>query len=175
MSSVMLVHAGNGESPDGEESSPPRHGISGHYLYPGELFASPEPLTVTTILGTCVAVCVWDPKAKVGGINHFLLPYAVGNGQASPRFGNVANRMLIEKVTALGASPRGMCAKLFGGMSSRIRPGVDGRDLGLANVELAKKFLDEARIPIVAEDVGGDRGRKLVFRLSDGTAWVRKL
>src|SRR5260370_577160 len=80
------------------------------YLHPGQMFASTEPCVVTTILGSCVAICLWDPSTGVGGANHYLLPYQVREGQSSARFGNVAVRGLIEKVLALGAVTRNLQA-----------------------------------------------------------------
>lgn len=171
---VLLSSEANVAS-DEEESPPPRHGVVGHYLYPGELFASAEPTSVTTILGTCVAVCLWDPEREVGGMNHYLLPYVVGAGHSSPRFGSVAIGQLIDRVVALGARRAELRAKVFGGMTSRMNARRDGTDLGTGNVLLARRLLGEAGISIVAEDVGGEKGRKLVFRVRDGTAWVRQL
>ena len=70
------------------------------YLHPGPVFASVEPATVTTVLGSCVSGCLFDPSAQLGGINHYLLPHWVGNGTASPRFGNVAMETLLDRVLA---------------------------------------------------------------------------
>ena len=145
------------------------------YLHPGQLVASAEPSYVTTILGSCVAVCLWDVDQRVGGMNHFMLPLFAGNGSASPRFGNVAMERLLSKVLALGARQESLRAKLFGGacVLEALR-GTCG-SLGANNVELARRFLKGAGIPVVAEDVAGDRGRKLGFRTDDGAAAVRLL
>lgn len=145
------------------------------YVYPGQLYASATPCAVTTILGTCVSVCLWDPVARVGGLNHYLLPYPVLAQDASPRFGQVAIDQLFDRVLGLGAAISRLQAKVFGGMTCRFRAGGAGRDLGGSNVELAMKLLGERRVPVVASSVGGPHGRKLVFQLDDGTAWVRSV
>jgi chemotaxis protein CheD len=145
------------------------------YLLPGRIFVSPEPCTLRMVLGSCVAVCLWDPLRVVGGANHFLLPYPGGNGQDSPRFGNVATQRLIEKMLAFGCTKPSLVAKLFGG--SCVLEAFQNKEthLGTKNVSVARKLLEAEGIPVVAEDVGGQRGRKVIFRTDDGSAWVRRL
>jgi chemotaxis protein CheD len=145
------------------------------FLYPGEVFAAAAPCAVSTILGTCVAVCLWDTHSFVGGMNHYLLPYPVAAKDASPRFGQIAIPRLIEKLLALGAVRARLQAKVFGGMSSRHSADSRAKDLGASNVSLAFELLSNERIPVVARDVGGPQGRKLVFHLDDGSAWMRLL
>lgn len=147
-------------------------GTSAHYLYPGSVHASAEPCIITTILATCVAVCLWDPKTRVGGANHFLLPHYQGSGGSGPgsaRFGTAAFEQLYEKVQRAGADPRRLRAKIFGGMQGRA--GLSN-DLGARNAELAERVLAERRIPVDAADLGGERSRKLIFHTHDGVALV---
>jgi chemotaxis protein CheD len=143
------------------------------YLHAGQLCAYAEPSEITTILGSCIAVCVFDPIRRAGGMNHYVLPMRAGE-HASPRFGNVAIKMLVDRLANLGSHRRDLQAKLFGGAAmvgaARTSPG-----LGDQNIALAREMLTRERIPIVAEDVGGDRGRKLLFRSDDGVALVKKL
>jgi chemotaxis protein CheD len=145
------------------------------YLHAGRLFASTQPTAVTTILGSCVAVCLWDPRLEVGGINHFLLPHWVGNGLASPRFGNVAVGSLIEQLLGFGSRKQDLQAKLFGGASVLGASAREEAHLGKRNVEIARKLLGQEGILVVAEDVGGRQGRRLIFHTEHGTAWVRPL
>lgn len=142
------------------------------YLAPGRLHASTEPEQVTTILGSCVAVCVWDPDLRVGGINHFLLPEGV---PSSPRFGDSAVRLLVERVLELGARRSRLRAKIFGGACVLEAFRNDSHPLGARNVEVARERLRAEQIPVVGEDVGGDLGRKLVFDVQTGSAWVRAI
>lgn len=145
------------------------------YLHPGQIFASRECHVVTTILGSCVSVCLWDPSAKIGGINHFLLPTHPGDGPASPRYGDLAIPELIEQLVAFGCQRRNLLSKIFGGAcvleAFQVRPG----HLGQRNVQVAEQFLAAASIPLTGHDVGGQRGRKLIFQTDDGAAWVKPL
>ncbi len=142
------------------------------FLHPGRIYVSPAPSTVRMILGSCVAVCLWDPRRGVGGANHFLLPY---HGQDDPRFGNVAIEHLMERLLLLGCTERGLRAKLFGGSCVLQALQANQTHLGTKNVAVARTLLAREGIPIEAEDVGGPRGRKVIFQTDDGSAWVRPL
>jgi len=145
------------------------------YLHPGQLFASRQSHAVTTILGSCVAVCLWDPVRKIGGINHYLLPAFTGDGVASPRFGNIAIAELLEQLTALGCRKRDLQAKLFGGACVIAAFRNRTNHLGWENIQSAEKILGREEIPVVGKDTGGDKGRKLIFHTDDGSAWVKRL
>ena len=142
------------------------------YLHPGQLHAGREPTTVTTILGSCVAVCLVDAGRKVGGVNHFLLPHWAGEGHRTPRFGNVAMELLLERLLAMGARRGELRAKVFGGAC--VLEAFHGpHHLGARNAEVAMGFLAAEGIEVAAADTGGRRGRKLLFRTDDGTALVK--
>lgn len=143
------------------------------YLHPGQLHAAAGPCTITTILGSCVSVCLFDRTRGVGGANHYLLPYHAGQDQSSPRFGNVALQSLLARVLALGAARRDLEAKLFGGACVLEAFRTGDNHLGAKNVEAARALLRAESIPVRAEDVGGSRGRKLVFHADDGSALVK--
>lgn len=140
------------------------------YLAPGRMYASAEAVRVTTILGSCVAVCLWDSAARVGGINHFLLP---DGAPASPRFGASAVPLLVSSVLEKGGRRGGLRARVIGGAC--VIDAFRADPLGARNVEMAREKLLAEQIPIVAEDVGGDVGRKLVFEVQTGDALVRPL
>jgi len=157
-------------------ASAPEVELRGHYLHPGQLVVSVSPASISTILGSCVAVCVWDEEAGIGGMNHFLLPhFSGGRAASSARFGNVATEQLLLKLADAGARRSRMRAKIFGGASVLEALRGVGGSLGRSNVDVARQLLREAEIPLVAEDVLGDRGRKLIFRTDDGSARVRLL
>ncbi len=143
------------------------------YLHAGQLAVAAEPTAIVTVLGSCVAVCLWDPATRVGGVNHFLLPHHVER-ERSPRFGTVAVPQLVEEVVRAGAAPGRLVAKVFGGacVLGSVR---NARRLGEENAALALQLLEHAGIPVLDRDVGGERGRKLVFVSDEGTAWVRLL
>lgn len=155
-----------------EPSAPPDPRRVSVYLHAGQVYASAEPASVVTVLGSCVAVCLFDREARVGGMNHYLLPLETTR-ERSARFGDVAVRRLLEQVLALGARHDGLEAKVFGGAS--ILRALEGRGLGGDNADLALRLLRDAEVPILEQDVGGQKGRKLVFHTDDGAAWVRHL
>jgi chemotaxis protein CheD len=151
---------------------PGRRGI---YLHPGHVFAAAEPSSVTTILGSCVAVCLFDRERTVGGISHFVLPSPGGGAISSARFADVALRDLVARVLALGAQRADLEAKVFGGASVLEHGPSERRRLGDENVREAVALLESEGTPIVARDTGGTRGRKLIFHTDTGTAWVKHL
>lgn len=148
--------------------------LSAVYLHPGHLVASADPCVVTTILGSCVAVCVYDEMRGIGGVNHYLLPRATGS-KPSARFGDVATRELIDRVLACGTRRANLRAKLFGGACTIEALQHHVNNIGNQNAEIALDVLHTERIPIVERDLGGARGRKLVFRTHDGFATVDRL
>jgi chemotaxis protein CheD len=143
------------------------------YLHAGQLSVAAVPTAITTILGSCVAVCLFDPAARVGGMNHFLLPLHVER-EKSPRFGTVAVPQLVDEVVRAGARRDALLAKVFGG-ASVIGAFRGSRNLGEENAQLALRLLEDARIRVLDMDLGGKRGRKVIFHSDDGTAWVRPL
>lgn len=157
-------------APRGER--PPRERLAA-YLLPGQLHAAAEPTAISTVLGSCVSVCLFDGRARVGGMNHYLLPTEVEK-ERSPRLGGAAMEMLLADVLALGARRSRLEAKVFGG-ASILGGAVGRRRLGDENVKLALRILEALAVPVVGGDVGGTRGRKIVFHTDDGAAWVRSL
>jgi len=142
-----------------------------HFLYPGQVFATAEPISISTILGSCAAVVLWDRHKKAGGLNHYLLPEGDDEGANRLRYGNAANPELLRQVLALGCEVRNLQAKIFGGACAF---GSDpSRSLGSRNVQLAESFLHSAGIPVVEKDVSGKRGRRLVFHVSDGETVIK--
>jgi len=145
------------------------------YLQPGQLYASSQPSAVTTVLGSCVAICLWDPVAEVGGMNHYLLPFFAGAGRGTPRFGNVAVAQLLDRLQAAGALRGRLQAKVFGGACVLEAFQARQGHLGEKNASVAFKLLGELAIPVVSQDVGGRTGRKLIFHSDTGHAWVARL
>lgn len=164
--------------PAGTPGSPPSNapgdgGRSQVYLHAGDLVVANSPTAIVTILGSCVSVCLWDAEAGVGGMNHYLLPFHVER-EKSARFGSVAIPRLVEEVVIAGADPRRLQAKVFGG-ASVIGAFTKGRRLGDENARLALESLLAIGVPVIEQDLGGTRGRKLVFHSDDGAAWIRTL
>lgn len=138
-----------------------------HFLYPASFYASKTPTLVSTILGTCVAVCLYDPVAKIGGINHFMLAQWDGHGVGSAKYGDVATQHLCDKMLQLGADKRKLQARLYGGLCRK--GGGDAFNIGIKNILIARKMLSQLQIPIMSQDVGGHSPRKLIFQTNTGT------
>jgi chemotaxis protein CheD len=118
-------------------------------------------------------VCLWNQTAKLGGINHYLLPLWNGEGLPTPKYGNVAIEKLIEKVNALSNPGDKVIAKLFGGASMWEK--TEGLlAIGQRNIEYAFEILEMHKIPIVSKDLGGYHGRKVIFNSGDGTVLMRR-
>ncbi len=145
-----------------------------HYLVAGSIFAHQNRCIVTTVLGSCVSVCLWDFVLNRGGINHYMLPFWNGEGLASPKYGNIAINKLLERMLELGSEKRNLRAKVFGGgvMLNVTNPFMN---IGERNVELAEDMLRAQNIPIISADTGGKVGRKLIFNTATGAVFVKKL
>jgi chemotaxis protein CheD len=145
------------------------------YLHPGHAIAASEPTAITTILGSCVSICLWDSRKKVGGMNHYLLPTGNTRGETSLRFGTIAIPRLIDKLLALGCKLSDVRAKVFGGACVLEALRARENHLGKQNVELAMELLAQSAIPVIAADAGGQRGRKVIFYTDEGTVQVKRL
>ena len=148
--------------------------LPGHYLYPCLIFAHREEHLVSTVLGSCVAVCLRDPKVEIGGINHFMLALWNGEGLPTPKYGNIAVPQLIRTLLNHGCARDRLVAKVFGG-ANVIASGAGALTVGERNIAIARDTLSEAGIPVLAEDVGGDCGRKLIYNTRTGTVLVSRL
>src|SRR4029077_14687460 len=89
--------------------------VNSHFLHAGQVFVSAEGQSVVLILGSCVAVCIWDPANGIGGATHYLLPSWDGKGGQSPRYGDVAVSVLLQKLLEAGADRGQLRARVFGG------------------------------------------------------------
>ncbi|MFA5216301.1 chemotaxis protein CheD [Sulfuricurvum sp.] len=147
------------------------HGAS-TFIHVGQIHVDSAPSAISTVLGSCVAVCLYDNTLGIGGMNHYLLPFWNGNGLQSPKFGNVSIPKLIESMMAKGSTSRTIEAKIFGGASMNIGAS-ESMMIGQKNILVAKEILKEYKITIVAEDVGGQNGRKIQFDLERGKVLLK--
>jgi chemotaxis protein CheD len=143
-------------------------------IYQGETRVSDEAdVVLTTVLGSCIAACLYDPVVKVGGINHFLLaePGRDTDVASMQRYGVYAMEVLINAMLSRGATRNALKARIYGGASMR-----DGyRDIGGTNATFARRFLADERIALVGEDVGGVGARRVEFRPALGLARCRTI
>ena len=118
-----------------------------------------QNVVITTLLGSCVAACMHDPVAGIGGMNHFLLPGNDGNSAAACRYGVHLMELLVNGLLLQGASRERLQAKLFGG--ARTLKGLS--DIGEANGRFAREFLGREGIAYMGGSLGGEVGRRLHF------------
>ena len=138
-----------------------------YFLFPSAVFAEKNPYHITTILGSCIAVCLYDPFTMTGGINHYMLPLWNGDGLASPKYGNIAIEKLIDKMGFLGCQKANLHAKIFGG-GNVLQTTDPASSIGNRNIELAYHVLREEGIRIIASSIGGSLGRKIIFNSHTG-------
>lgn len=147
------------------------HGSS-TFIHAGQIHIDTAPSAISTILGSCVAICLYDSTLGIGGMNHYLLPFWNGNGLQTPKFGNISIPKMIEQMRSKGSNVKNIEAKVFGGASMKINR-LDTMMIGEKNILVAREILKEYKISIVAEDIGGEYGRKIQFDLLKGKVLMK--
>jgi chemotaxis protein CheD len=146
-------------------------------VLPGQYYAGSGKTVITTVLGSCVSTCLWDPLARVGGMNHFMLPRDIAGPSpawtASARFGVYAMEVLINDMLRMGAARGRMVAKVFGG--ARLLPGVGALDVGAKNCEFVLDFLNVEGIQVLAKDLQDNCPRKVCFFPDTGKVQVKRM
>lgn len=144
------------------------------YLKPGDLYVSNKPIRITTVLGSCVSICLYDTVLKTGGMNHFMLPYKRPKDEQIPKYGDVAIHSLIKKMEEMGSSRKSMVAKIIGGADNT--GGIKGYFcIGESNHSAAVDILEEYRIKIIRKNIGGNKGRKVIFFPQTGQVYMKFL
>ncbi len=141
-------------------------------VLPGEYYVDTEDLLVMTTLGSCIAACLYDRQARVGGMNHFMLPDAGGSADCG-RYGSFAMELLINEMIKRGATRSTMEAKVFGG--GAVISGMNSINVGERNTTFVMEYLRTERITVVSKDVLDIYPRKVCFLPHSGKAMVKKL
>lgn len=141
-------------------------------VLPGEFFVSHDSLAIMTVLGSCIAACLWDSRMRVGGMNHFMLPEG-DSADASGRYGSYAMELLINEMMKLGARRETLQAKIFGG--AQVMHNFTTLNVGERNTRFVQDYLATERIPVVSEDVLDIYPRKVVFFPATGKVMVKRL
>ena len=141
-------------------------------VLPGEYFVTNENVMLITVLGSCIAACLWDSRVGVGGMNHFMLPEG-DSSDMSGRYGSYAMELLINEMMKLGARREFLQAKIVGG--GRVISSFTNLNVGERNTEFVRDYLRTERIPVVSEDVLDIFPRKVVFFGTSGKAMVKRL
>lgn len=146
------------------------------YLKIGEFYITQMPTVITTVLGSCVGVCLFETKERIGGLNHILLP---GKPDAnyyndSARYGVNAMEILINGIMKLGGKKQNIIAKAFGGacVTSNF---TCGNGPGQKNIEFIKKFLNDEEIKLVSHDLGGYDIRKIFLNSTTGDVFLKRI
>jgi chemotaxis protein CheD len=139
-------------------------------VLPGEYFVYHEDLLIMTTLGSCIAACLWDRQARIGGMNHFMLPDGAGE---SGRYGSFAMEMLINELLKQGAQRNMLEAKVFGG--GQVIAGMNTMNVGERNTSFVLDYLKAENIPVVSKDVLDIYPRKVCFLPFSGKAMVKRL
>lgn len=135
-----------------------------------------RPIWLVTNVGSCVAICLHDTINKCGGLAHIMLPYANGNSLELPyKYANTAVPTLAESIRKMNNDKVRLIAKIAGGASMFSDIKCHLINIGRKNVDAVKESLKANNIPLLAEDVGGNHGRKVSFNTATGTMVVRSL
>ncbi len=169
MARVPASAVGATRADEGESLSLPTR-----VLVVGEYEAAREECLLQTVLGSCVSACLYDPTNRLGGMNHFMLPEALERDEVSATYGVHAMELLINAIMKLGGSRRHLIAKVFGG-ARVIQNFKHSVDVGQRNVDFVKAFLQTEGIPIVAEHVLGQFGRRVKLIPTTGKVYVKLL
>lgn len=145
-------------------------------LYPGDFFSTADSgEMISTVLGSCIAITLFDASTHIGGMNHFMLVSSSAEGNAteekSGRFGEYAVELLLNDMIKKGARKKRMIAKVFGG-SNLFNIGSDA-GVGAQNIFFAFDYLERERIPVKASDVGGNYSRKIYFDPMTSKVWLK--
>lgn len=138
-------------------------------IYIGEVVVFTRPTVIETVLGSCVAVCLRNPVARVGGMNHILLPGS--DASKASRFGQHAMELLIGELIRHGAERRRLAVKAFG--AGHLLPGAISPTVGDLNAAFVREFLERERIPLDGGRLGGTHAVKLAFTTDTGQSLVR--
>jgi chemotaxis protein CheD len=146
-------------------------------LLPNEFYTTNEDMVLVTVLGSCVAACIQDRTAGIGGMNHFMLPddgaEVVQAASDAMRYGAYAMEVLINELIKAGGRRERLEAKVFGGAA--VLAGMTTMNIGDRNSEFVRRYLALEKIRIVAEDLQGAHPRKVAFLPRTGQVMVKKL
>jgi len=152
-------------------------GIESVKILPGQYHAARGDVAITTVLGSCVSTCLWDPGSRIGGMNHFMLPGDMAGTDSpwaeSARYGVYAMEVLINEMIKMGADRRRLAAKVFGG--AQLLAGFGRLDVGAKNSEFVLSFLRTEGIQVLAQDLLDVCPRKVHFFVATGKVQVKRL
>jgi chemotaxis protein CheD len=144
-----------------------------YHLNPGFIYVSMVPTIISTVLGSCIAVCMYDRDKKFGGMNHYLFPRKSKTEKPTARYGDVSIMKLYSTFLEFGSSPDNLTAHVIGG--AYLEDNNESKTISDANRNVCFHFLGKLGIKIISEDTGGIMGRKLVYFSEHNEIFVAKL
>lgn len=148
--------------------------MDSHYLMTGKVHVSRKPCLITTVLGSCISICLFDETTGIGGMNHFKAPYWEERYPRTTTFGDIALSSLINKMQREGSRIEHMKAIVVGG-GEVIKTPLGMPSIGEINIKAAFELLARVRIRIVSEDVGGAMGRRVMFETHTGKVTLKPI
>lgn len=142
-----------------------------YFVQPGYMFISREPHLLSTVLGSCISVCIWDPKLGFGGMNHYIHAQPFKKEQTA-QFGTIAIPHLIRSMLKMGSQKYNLKAHIVGGAQN---PNTGSILIGKQNIETAERVLKKNNIDIITFDTGGEFGRKVIFDTETGEIVIYKV
>jgi len=134
--------------------------VNKYYLKPGYIYVANEPTIITTILGSCVAVCMYDMKKKYGGMNHFLFPKKEED-LSTTKYGDISTITLINTFKEFGSKLEDLVAHVVG--AGYLEFSENSKFFAQENIKICKQILSRFNIKIISENTGGIEGRKVTF------------
>jgi chemotaxis protein CheD len=152
-------------------------------IYPGEIYVSNKNELITTVLGSCISICLYDNINGISGLNHYMLPEQSNKNikctidktkMTTLRYGEIANVELLKQMIRLGANKNYIKAKIYGG-ASVLSKMTNVPTIGKRNILCAESFLKENNIPVISEDTGSSCGRKISFFTNSNEVLLKKI
>ena len=152
-------------------------GVMDVFLQPGDFFFGDELTRVRTLLGSCVAITLWHPHKRIGGMCHYMLPTRARPDAAAPldgRYADEAVALFLDEVGAAWTSPQEYVVKIFGGGRQFTQWAPEaGVRVADRNVEVGLELLAHHRLPVTAQHLGGNGHRQVILDLWSGDVWVK--
>jgi len=148
-----------------------------HFLHPGDFYFAKTPEKIGTLLGSCIAITVWHPVLKIGGMCHFVLPkqpHGNAHRQLDGRYADNTIKLFEQSAKKHRTSLNEYKAKIFGGGNHLPGQSEKQDTIGIKNAEAAMTLLIEKNVDILVADVGENWARRVIFELQTGDVWVKK-
>jgi len=157
-----------------------QHRLEMVILFPGEYHATPFDKIISTLLGSCVAVALFDKERKIAGLNHFMLPQRLNEKEQfyltkAGKYGMYAMELLINEMIKIGAVKKSLTGKIFGGAKIVTSLSSNSVNISESNIEFAFEYLKAEGIPVVSSDTGGNHARQILYFTKNAKVFLRRI